>query len=155
MNNSNLLVVMLCSLIFLVGCESPSKDDDADKTTTDYAKEAARRIQEKGGCKYPPANISTSSAHSFSFKYPQDWAVLPENQKSDTVVMVTRSVPINGFLPCFYVSTGNEDPSLFKYNGAHFKRDYRKYFLDVKILELEHGKLNDVDAVFVHYQGGV
>ena len=157
MRHSNLLIVLLCSLVFVVGCETKSKsyDGEAVKTTSDHAKEAARRVEERGGCKYPQGNIYTSYEHSFSFKYPQDWSVIPENQKSDMVVMLTRSVPVNGYLPNFCISVEKENPYLFQKKGAYFQNSYGKYLANVKILELEHGKLDDVDAIFVRYKGSV
>ena len=149
MRHLNFFIVLFYSMIFVVGCQ-PSKNDQAVKTTTDYAKEAAHRVEERGGCEY--SEIDFTAVNAYSFKNPNHWSV-PADRQPDGVRLATRRDAIGDFTPNFTIVKSKVDPKLFQIGKRQLEKTYRSFMSNLEILAFEHGKLDGQDVVFTHYRG--
>ena len=152
MRYSSFLIVLCCLLFIVVGCPQAKNDDLAVKTTTDYGKEAARRVEESGGCKYSEADY-TNSDYGFSFKYPSNWSIPVDLQSDKTAVIAVRTAVAGDFTANFTVGIEKADSDLLKARKSLYQSAYQSYMTNLKILTFEHGKLNNLDTVFLHNQG--
>ncbi|MCL2349502.1 MAG: hypothetical protein FWC50_14725 [Planctomycetaceae bacterium] len=152
MRHSGFLIVLFGLLFIAVGCSNSQNDDLAIKTTTDYGKEAARRVEKSGDCEYSETGY-TNSNYGFSFKYPNNWSIRTDLPTDTTIaVAVTRNDAIGNTTPILGIHVDKADPKLLETRKSEFEREFQSTSLsNVKFLAFEQGKLSDQDTLFVRY----
>ena len=155
MRHLKFLVVLICSLIFVDGCQPP-QNDLAVKTSTDYITEAAARVAEKDDFKYSEPGYKQSSFVSFRFKYPDNWTVPVSKQIPEAEVVCVRKEAIDNFTPNFLIlaePAKGTSSDLLKVTKRQFRKYSREGIPNAEILDFEHGKFRDRDVVYLHIQG--